>query len=158
MSRLFPAGTRFMQSRDTSILIFGVPDESIAYQARPASYVVITDHQGRVAAVKGKTHYFLPGGGAIDQETPEQTVRREVMEELSREVHIIGQIGKAIQYFNADGRHYRMEAVYFAGEFGSESIAKGEHELCWLEVEQIEERFFHKSHVWAVRQASGTTF
>ena len=141
-----------MQSGEILVPIFGVLDESIAYQPRPAAYILIIDEQGRIAAVKGKRHYFLPGGGSLDEETPEQTVRREVREELAREVSIIGQIGKAIQYFCADRQHYRMEAVFFAGGFAGEAAGIGEHELSWLEVEQIEGCVYHESHAWAVRQ------
>ncbi len=145
-----------MQSGDCPIPTFGLLNAAIAYQPRPAAYVVITDQQGRIAAVKGKSHYFLPGGGSLAEETPEETVTREVREELAREVGIIGRIGKAVQYFYAEGQHYRMEAVFFAGEFIGEATGIGEHELCWLEVEQIEADFYHKSHVWAVRQLRGS--
>ncbi len=82
-------------------------------------------------------------------ETPEQTLRREVREELGREVEIVGQIGEAIQYFYADGRHYRMEATFFAAEFSNDASSAGEHELCWQDREDMERAFYHGGHAWA---------
>ena len=96
--------------------------------------------------------YFLPGGGSLSGETPEQTVAREVREELARGVRIIRQIGEAVQYFYADGHNYRMKAMFFEAEFASEASGAGEHELYWLESEELEQSFFHQCHAWAAGQ------
>ena len=109
-------------------------------------------NQGRIAAVKGKSHYFLPGGGSLAEETSEQTAMREVREELACELRIIGQLGKAIQFFQAEEQNYRMEAVFFEGELIGVTLETAEYELCWLDVGQIEEGFYHKCQVWAVKQ------
>lgn len=133
--------------------VFGSENPSIEYEPRPAAYAVITDQEGRIAAVEGtRGGYFLPGGGSLSGETPEQTVAREVREELARDIRIVRQFGEAIQYFYADGRHYRMEAVFFEAEFASEAVGAGEHEFHWLESEEIERAFFHQCHVWAAGQ------
>lgn len=141
-----------MQSSNSPIPVFGSLNPAIEYKLRPAAYVVITDRQGRIAAVKGNSHYFLPGGGSLPGESPEQTVVREVREELAYDVCIIRQIGKAIQYFYADERHYQMEAVFFAGQFANKVKGTGENELYWLESVHIETDFYHQSHAWAVAQ------
>lgn len=141
-----------MRSGNPPIPVFGSLNPALEYQPRPAAYVVITDPQGRVAAVKGKRHYFLPGGGALPDETPEQTVVREVREELAREVCLLRPLGQAVQYFSADEQHYRMEAVFFAAEFAGAATGAGEHELEWLEAWQIAEGFYHPCHAWAVGQ------
>jgi 8-oxo-dGTP diphosphatase len=132
--------------------VFGTLNPDVEYKPRPAAYAVIRDGSGRIAAVKGSGGYFLPGGGSLAGETREQTVAREVREELAREVRIVRRIGEVVQYFCADGQDYRMEAVFFAAEFASEASGVGEHELYWLEREQLQRAFFHKSHAWACEQ------
>ncbi|HZS08485.1 MAG TPA: NUDIX domain-containing protein [Blastocatellia bacterium] len=134
-------------------MIFGSIIPGAAYQARPAAYAVITGDGGTIAVVGYKGRYFLPGGGSLPGEAPEETVEREVREELARGVRITGRISKAIQYFPADGRHYRMEAVFFAAEFTGEPTGEGEHQLHWLDPGEIEQAFFHESHAWAARLA-----
>ncbi|MBK8315380.1 MAG: hypothetical protein IPL01_15740 [Acidobacteria bacterium] len=76
----------------------------------------------------------------------------EVREELACELRIINQIGKAVQFFQSDGQNYRMEAVFFEGELIGVISETAEYELCWLDVGQIEEGFYHKCQVWAVKQ------
>ena len=146
-----------MQSSDDAILTFGVMDAAIAYTARPAAYAVIADERSRIAVVKGERGYFLPGGGALAGEPPEQTVRREVREEFGREVAILGQVGKAIQYFYADEQDYRMHAHFFVAEFVGEVMGGGEDALHWLEAGTIGEVLYHESHTWAVNQGRGAT-
>jgi len=85
-------------------------------------------------------------------ETPEQTVVREVGEELMREVKILHCLGAAVQYFSADGLDYRMVAVFFEAVFVGDAAGIGEHELYWLEPAEIEHAFFHQSHAWATLQ------
>ncbi len=141
-----------MPSEDLRIPTFGLENAAVDNKPRPAAYAVIINNQGRIAAVKGKSHYFLPGGGSLAEETPEQTAMREVREELACELRIISQIGKAVQFFQSDGQNYRMEAVFFEGELIGALSVTAEYELCWLDVGQIEEGFYHKCQVWAVKQ------
>src|ERR1700730_14020261 len=145
-------------------LTFGSPEPNVRYTERRAAYVVIVTNDGKVAMVKGvgtvsgRPNYFLPGGGSLPDEAAEDTVTREVMEELILTVRLIRKLGEVTQYFYADSddRHYKMQAVFFAGEFtdqacGARSV-RGEHELYWLPVTKADEACFHACHAWAVRQ------
>jgi 8-oxo-dGTP diphosphatase len=138
------------------IVTFGACQPGVTYAARPAAYAVVAGVNCTVAAVKGRSgKFFLPGGGCLPGETAEETVRREVREELARSVRLIGTIGAATQYFYAAGEdcHYRMLAVFFLAEFTDDPAEKGEHELFWLSTAEAEEAFFHESHGWAVRRS-----
>ena len=132
--------------------VFGAIIEGATYGPRPAAYAVIKTTDGAVAVVKTRRGCFLPGGGSLPGETPEETVRREVREELARDVRLIREIARAVQYFRADDQHYRMEAVFFAAEFIGEPTGAGEHELHWLNVSETAHAFFHQCHAWAVNQ------
>ena len=135
--------------------MFGRAVKGVEYAARPAAYAVVRGEGGRVAAVRTASGYFLPGGGSLAGETPEGTVRREVREELAREVRIVGCVGRARQYFRADARHYRMEAVFFVAEFAGAAAGAGEHELEWIAPAEFAGAFFHECHAWAARLAWG---
>lgn len=132
---------------------FGNILAGINYQHRPAAYAVITDAEGRVAAVRGNRGYFLPGGGSLPNEKPEETIERELREELARGVKEIHKIGEAIQYFSVGDEHYRMQAVFYKAEFSGEPEGEAEYELQWLDIKEIDESFFHECHAWAVRQS-----
>ena len=137
-------------------VIFGSPELNIQYTERRAAYVVIVGSDGKIAMVKGRQKYFLPSGGSLPDEAPEDTVAREVSEELARGVRLIRSLGEATQYFYStdDNRHYKMRAAFFVGEFTDEPIADAaEHELSWLVDTEVEQASFHACHAWAVRQA-----
>jgi 8-oxo-dGTP pyrophosphatase MutT (NUDIX family) len=137
-------------------LIFGSPEQSVQYTERRAAYVVIVNDDGEVAMVKSRQKYFLPGGGSLSGESPEETVVREVCEELAQSVRLVRRLGEATQYFysSTDDRHYKMLAVFFAGEFTDEPCGvAGEHELHWLSVREAEQSCFHACYAWAARQA-----
>lgn len=137
----------------SNALTFGSPEPGVAYTERRAAYAVIATYEGTVAAVKGRDKWFLPGGGSRPGEGPEDTVVREVREELAKDVRLVGKIGEATQYFYAatDGRHYKMRAVFFMAELMGETSGLAEHELSWLPVADVERAFFHQSHAWAAR-------
>lgn len=136
-------------------IIFGSQKPYISYTKRRAAYVVIANN-GTFATVKLGQKYFLPGGGSLCGETSEETVIREVFEELACNVRLVRTIGEAIQYFYsaADDQHYKMRAAFFAGEFTDESCSNSiaENELSWLSKAEAEQAFFHECHLWATRQ------
>ncbi|HVG28944.1 MAG TPA: NUDIX domain-containing protein [Pyrinomonadaceae bacterium] len=139
-------------------LTFGSPAPGVDYVERRAAYVVVVGDGATVATVASRQKHFLPGGGSLAGEAPEETVAREVREELARGVRLTRRLGEAVQYFysDADGRHYRMLATFFAGELTGDAGA-GEHELIWLPAEDAARACFHECHAWAVAQRSCVT-
>ncbi|HUQ32470.1 MAG TPA: NUDIX domain-containing protein [Pyrinomonadaceae bacterium] len=137
--------------------VFGHFDSSLRYEDRRAAYAVIIPCAGVVVAVKGGGgKYWLPGGGSLPGEAAAETVRREVREELGRDVRLIEEIGQATQYFRAAvaGHNYKMEATFFRADFTNDEQAKpSEHELQMLPVNIASDSFFHECHTWAVWQA-----
>src|SRR6185436_17239049 len=94
--------------------IFGELPPGVTCRDRRAAYVVVVRTDGWVAAVRGRREWFLPGGGSLPGERPENSVAREVMEELGRDVRGLRSIGEAIQYFHSsdDDCWYRMTAIF----------------------------------------------
>ncbi|MCS6712524.1 NUDIX domain-containing protein [Brachybacterium sp. EF45031] len=68
--------------------------EFTEYDTRLAAYAVITDEEGRLLVTWyngsgwGPASWSLPGGGVDYDETPEQGVAREVLEEAGYEVMV----------------------------------------------------------------------
>jgi 8-oxo-dGTP pyrophosphatase MutT (NUDIX family) len=142
--------------------VFGHFDPSLSYEDRRAAYAVIIQSGEVVVAIKGAVDkYWLPGGGSLGGEAAEETVRREVREELGRGIRLIEEIGRATQYFYAaaEDSSYKMEATFFRAEFTDAPAEPCEHEPYRLPLDSINTSFFHECHAWAVRQATlGATF
>jgi 8-oxo-dGTP pyrophosphatase MutT (NUDIX family) len=140
-------------------MTFGARLKGVAYTERPAAYAVVAGANETVAAVQGTSGMIgLPGGGSLPGETPEETVRREVREELARSVRLVRRIGEATQFFYAaaDDCHYKMLGVFFLAEFPAEPDGQGEHDLFWLPLAEAISAFFHESHAWAARHGLET--
>jgi len=149
-----PVGVPPDDATNMPIPTFGVPVAGVPYEQRCAAYAVIRNRAGTVAAVHVPAGYWLPGGGNLPGETPEETVVQEVREELGGTLRLVHKIGEALQYFFAasEGRYYAMQAVFFRAELHEESHGPAEYELCWLDVSHPGPWFFHVCHDWAVRQ------
>jgi len=145
--------TQVMQSPQADPVVFGSPTTGLSYTDRIAAYAVIVNREGMVAAVKSRKGYFLPGGGSLPGEVPEETVLREVREELGRSAQILGSLGKAIQYFSAEGKAFKMHTIFFSVDLADDPSDNGEHELYWLPIAEVDGAFFHRSHEWAIHRA-----
>jgi len=58
------------------------PDKNKQYTKRPGAYGIIENDDGLIAVIKTKTGYFLPGGGIEENESPEECLARECLEEI----------------------------------------------------------------------------
>ena len=141
-----------MSDKPAYIPVFGIKMPGVLYRFRPAAYAVILSDTGRVAVVETSAGYFLPGGVSYPNESPEEKVRREVQEELGREISAPQKLGEAVQFFRATDGDYEMYAVFFRTELVGEPTGRGEHELIWIKPED-RELFYHESHWWGTTQA-----
>jgi 8-oxo-dGTP diphosphatase len=110
-----------------------------------------------IAALRVGSAYFLPGGGSLPGETPEATLRREILEECGRAVNVGQALGEAIEYIHAksDGVYYEITSTFFTAAFldGQEEPLEKDHELVWLTVAEAAERLQRLGQAWAVRQS-----
>lgn len=133
---------------------FGSRSPHRAYRARQAAYAVILDRRGRIACVRTGGDHFLPGGGLAAGESPIQALGRELGEECAREALVLGEIGRATQFFTTrSGEAIELSATFFRASFGSELPGSPQHELVWLPAAEARAVMFHESHRWAIERA-----
>jgi 8-oxo-dGTP diphosphatase len=129
---------------------FGTPWLRPGVIGRHAAYAIVRDDGGRVLAVRGPGGLFLPGGGREADETLEEALVREVLEETGYEVSSYTHRCTAVQHFEAGGTRYRMIAEFFVVSLGARVVADAEHETSWLHPEDSLVDWYHESHKWAV--------
>jgi len=128
------------------------------YTYRPGAYAVVFDADKRVAVVRNRHgYYFLLGGGIEPNETIEETLHREVLEESGYGIHIHRKLGEAIECFWAEieQRYFEVHGHFYAASFGQqlrEPVEKYQV-LVWLTTEEAEKQLCRQSQAWAVRQA-----
>ena len=138
-------------------LQFGIARPGLDYVLRPAVFGLVI-HDGRLACVRvdrGEGGYLdLPGGAVDGQETEEQALVREFVEETGMAIRPLARIAAAAQYFRkSDGAPVNNTGGFWtAGMLSLNPAAKVEddHELVWLDPLVALKALRHDAHAWAV--------
>ena len=115
-----------------------------------AAGVIIHNNKILVHKNINSDHYALIGGRVEIGEDSETTVKREVEEELGKEVEITGYVSTIENFFEMKGKKYHEILFIHKAEFSKEEDKKIEYTLKnvegkdylqyeWLELEKIEE-------------------
>ena len=138
-------------------LQFGTAAPGLDYRPRPTAFGLVFE-DGKLACVRvdrGEGSYFdLPGGAVDGDETEEQAVVREFLEETGMTVRPLTRIAEASQYFRkSDGEPINnIGGFWIAEQLSLDPSAKVEvdHELVWLDPHDALANLRHDAHAWAV--------
>ena len=138
-------------------LQFGTAEPCLGYRPRPTAFgLVVCDRKLACVRVdRGEGSYFdLPGGAVDGDETEEQAVVREFLEETGMTVRPLARIAEASQYFRkSDGEPINnMGGFWIAEQLSLDPAAKVEvdHDLVWLDPYEALAQLRHDAHAWAV--------
>jgi 8-oxo-dGTP diphosphatase len=116
----------------------------INYDFREAARAVLFDQDNQVALVHApnKNYYKLPGGGVEEDESVEQALKREVLEEAGCEIEVIGEVGQIVEH--RDYCDLRQASYCFlarvVGEKGETNFTQKEKErgfkLIWVDLNE----------------------
>src|SRR5262245_1795006 len=76
---------------------------------RPSAYALVLNDAGLLAVVRSKNGTFLPGGGIDKNESAEQAVVREAMEECGFQLRVGSCVNRAIQFVGSEARRKCLE-------------------------------------------------
>ncbi len=136
---------------------FGEKRDGYTYTERPGAYAIICNVQKQVAIVETPTGFFLPGGGIEKGESPEQALKREILEEIGMKTKINSKLGEAAQYlysriekraFNKLGYFYVTEIIGPPGE-----ASETEHWLLWMNKKDAVQKLNHEFQRWMIEEA-----
>lgn len=141
------------------IMTFGKKIVGREYIWRPAVYgLIFKDQRKQVAIIQtSDSKYFLPGGGIENNETHEECLKREAIEEMGMNIEMGHFLGCARRYFYStkEFKYYVSEGNFYLCNIG-EQIQKPieeDHFLTWMDPSEAIENLFHEHQSWAVRQA-----
>jgi len=130
--------------------VFGEKIAHMEYTLRKGAYAVIIDDQD-VAAIKGTSSYFLPGGGREGTETDEETLARELHEECEASVEILSTIGQATDFLfsAAEDHHFEKHGTFCLARL----LTPPNENLIWIPISDASRFFRQEGHVWAITRA-----
>ena len=115
-----------------------------------ACAIIIHDNKLLVHNNVNESHVALVGGRVKIGESSEQTIRREIMEEMGKEIEIIEYVSTIENFFEADDMPYHEIMFVYRVDFKNEEDKKiietihnveGEDELRydWIDLDKIDE-------------------
>lgn len=134
--------------------VFGKKIEKAEYLDRKGAYLIPVEN-GRVAVIKTQKGYFLLGGGIDGNETDEQCIIRECLEEAGYEVSVGEYIGSAESYLqHPEIGYFHPIQNYYAGKLLRKISDKVEadHKLEWVAVDEIINNLFVEQQNWIVKE------
>jgi 8-oxo-dGTP diphosphatase len=139
------------------IVEFGEALPGVAYKERPGGYAFLKNKRGDFAVVRTPAGYFLPGGGADAGETPEQALRRELLEEIGYALVRAQLVCQANQYHWSQfyQEHFKKIGYFFEVEAKAPKTPRlqDEHELLWLARSEALEALTQEFQRWALARA-----
>lgn len=109
-------------------------------------------HNGKILVHKNikKDHYCLPGGRIEIGESSEQTIKREIQEELGKKIDIIGYLATIENFFEMENKKYHEIFFIHKIEFANEEDKKINYTMHnlegkeylqyeWLDLDKVEE-------------------
>lgn len=139
------------------MLEFGHAEPGLSYRERRCAFGVLV-RDGKVACVRvdrgERSYHDLPGGARDGDETEEEALVREFVEETGLTVRPAARLGEAAQLFRkSDGEPVRNAGGFFTVELVSADPAakvEEDHTLEWLEPAEAIAGLRHEAHAWAV--------
>ena len=129
-------------------LRFTIPDRRFTLAVRTAAILI---HEGRVLLERtiGKNEYYLPGGHVQPLEKTDETLIRELREELHSEMEITGFAGVGELFFPWEGRTIQQLCFYYRVRFRTEKGAPGiPAEGRFDGFDPAETKHYHLEYVW----------
>ena len=129
-------------------LRFTIPARRFTLAVRTAAILI---HEGRVLLERtiGKNEYYLPGGHVQPLEKTDETLIRELREELHSEMEITGFAGVGELFFPWDGRTIQQLCFYYRVRFRTEKGAPGiPAEGRFDGFDPAETKHYHLEYVW----------
>lgn len=138
-----------------NIPTFGTKKKGVAYIERPSAYEILLNKEGRIAIIEVRARYFLPGGGIDDDETAEECVTRESLEEIGFEITGLHFLGETVDYFQSfkNQKYYCIPSSYFTADHFKivQEPIETDHILHWMKPEEAAGSMARPGFTWAIQ-------
>ena len=99
-------------------------------------------YRRKIREGKEITYYAIPGGHVENDESFEETVLRELKEEMNVDIKILGYLGK-LNVDNREEHYYHCEIVSGEIQFGGEELDRNSYdnyyEIRWLPIDELDD-------------------
>lgn len=137
--------------------IFGEILDGVHYKERKGAYGIAINELNQVAVIQMPHGDFLPGGGIELNETEDECLRRELIEETGYSININSFICNGIQYGYGPKSEIFLKLVgsFYTIQLGHDTGLKSEmdHKLVWKDRKQLKKSIHIEYQYWAIEEA-----
>jgi 8-oxo-dGTP pyrophosphatase MutT (NUDIX family) len=137
--------------------IFGDVLDGVYYKERKGVYGIAINELNQVAVIQMPHGDFLPGGGIDLNETEDECLRRELIEETGYSININSFICNGIQYGYGpkSGKYLKLVGSFYTIQLGHDTGLKSEidHKLVWKDREELKKSIRIEYQYWAIEEA-----
>lgn len=133
--------------------IFGIK-ENVEYSTRIGAYI-IPIKKNKIAVIKTPKGYFLIGGGKENDETDEQCIKRECLEETGFDITVSRKICSAETFTQHEKiGYFHPVQTYYIGIINEQTQIPKEtdHSLEWIDFKEIQNQMHAEMQNWAIEQ------
>ena len=129
--------------------IIGKKIRGIKYNKRPGAYVIIErEEDNKIAiATDAENVYFFFGGGVKENETAEDALKREVIEESGYSLKNIKLFDRVASWCHSEANGYMdVEAIIYIANFDKyvEKPIEKDHKIIWVEPLEYKDKLYHE--------------
>ncbi len=132
---------------------FGTKLKDVSYYDRIGAYLICIE-DNKLAVIRDPQGYFLPGGGIDDNESLEECLKRECIEETGFFVYLDKHICSADMYvLHPKVGYFHPIQHYYCGKLIEKVCAPTEkdHNLEWIAIDDVESKLHLEIQSWAVK-------
>lgn len=121
--------------------------KDVKYNIRPSAYIIIERKEDNKIAIATDGVYFFLGGGIENDETDEETVRREVIEEAGYSITDIKYFDNISSYCWSEKNGYMdIVATIYTGKFDKKVAVpiEEDHKVIWVNPEEYKDKLYHE--------------
>jgi len=137
--------------------IFGEVLDGIYYKERKGTYGIALNELNQVAVIEMPHGDFLPGGGIELNETEDQCLRRELIEETGYSININDFVCRGIEYgYGPKSKKYlKLVGSFYMMQLENDTGLKSEldHILVWKDIATLKDSMRLEYQYWAVQEA-----
>ena len=135
------------------VKVFGQRNHDLQFSSRTGAYAVIQKNSNEFLCVQDSDgHLFLVGGGVEKNESPEQALIRESIEETGHMIEIKHEIGRAERHWVSakypSKSQHNIGILYVCELLEKITEPIEEESMIWVTYDQLKKQLFHDHHLY----------
>lgn len=140
---------------------FGNRNYELEYWKRSGAYAVIQNNDKQFLCVEDlENNLYLVGGRIEEDESPEEALFRESLEETGFQINILKEIGQAEKHWVSEKyakySQHNIAILYYCELLNKIAEPIEQEKMKWVNYKELEKFLFHEHHLYLIKKFLNT--